>query len=234
MAEEIKRRIHESTGLTASAGVSYNKFLAKIASDRDKPDGLCLITPEQGRAVIADLPIGAFHGIGRATEAKMLALGIRCGRDLERLPLATLIQHFGKAGERYYRIARGIDERPVVPDRPRKSWGAETTFPSDLSDRDEMCEHLAKLAEGVFDKLSRHGLTARGLTVKVKYDDFELVTRGRTLDSRFRDVRDVVPHLAELLARTEAGRRKVRLLGVSFSVLENAQRPVILDLFTPD
>jgi DNA polymerase-4 len=234
MAEEIKRRIRESTGLTASAGVSYNKFLAKIASDRDKPDGLCLITPEQGRAVIADLPIGAFHGIGKATEAKMLALGIRCGRDLERLPLSTLIQHFGKAGEHYYRIARGIDERPVVPDRPRKSWGAETTFPVDLSDTDEMCEHLARLAEGVLDKLSRHGLTARGLTVKVKYDNFELVTRGRTLDSSFRDVRDVVPHLAELLARTEAGRRKVRLLGVSFSVLENAQRPVILDLFTPD
>lgn len=234
MAEEIKRRIHESTGLTASAGVSYNKFLAKIASDRDKPDGLCVITPEQGRAVIADLPIGAFHGIGKATEAKMLALGIRCGRDLDRLPLATLIQHFGKAGEHYYRIARGIDERPVVPDRPRKSWGAETTFPADLSDRDEMCEHLAKLAEGILDKLSRHGFTARGLTVKVKYDDFELVTRGRTLDSPFRDVRDVVPHLAELLARTEAGRRKVRLLGVSFSMLENAKRPVILDLFTPD
>jgi DNA polymerase-4 len=234
MAEEIKRRIHESTGLTASAGVSYNKFLAKIASDRDKPDGLCVITPEQGRAVIADLPIGAFHGIGKATEAKMLALGIRCGRDLDRLPLATLIQHFGKAGEHYYRIARGIDERPVIPDRPRKSWGAETTFPVDLSDRDEMCEQLAKLAEGVLDKLSRHGLTARGLTVKVKYDNFELVTRGRTLDRPFRDVRDVVPHLADLLARTEAGRRKVRLLGVSFSVLENAKRPVILDLFTPD
>ncbi|WP_317964050.1 DNA polymerase IV [Methylocaldum szegediense] len=234
IAEEIKRRIRESTGLTASAGVSYNKFLAKIASDRDKPDGLCVITPEQGRTVIADLPIGAFHGIGKATEAKMLALGIRYGRDLERLPLATLIQHFGKAGEHYYRIARGIDERPVVPDRPRKSWGAETTFPVDLSDRDEMCEQLAKLAEGVLDKLSRHGLTARGLTVKVKYDNFELVTRGRTLDRPFRDVRDVVPHLADLLARTEAGRRKVRLLGVSFSVLENAQRPVILDLFTPD
>ncbi|WP_347259252.1 DNA polymerase IV [Methylocaldum sp.] len=234
IAGEIKRRIREATQLTASAGVSYNKFLAKIASDRHKPDGLCLIPPEQGRAVIAELPIGAFHGIGKATEAKMLALGIRCGRDLERLALATLTRQFGKAGEHYYRIARGIDERPVVPNRPRKSWGAETTFPADLSDRAEMCQHLAKLAEGVLKKLARHGLQARGLTVKVKYDDFELVTRARTLDRPFRDIRDVRPHLAELLNRTEAGRRKVRLLGVSFSVLENAQRPVTLDLFAPD
>jgi len=234
MAEEIKRRIRELTHLTASAGVSYNKFLAKIASDRHKPDGLCLIPPEQGRTVIAELPIGAFHGIGKATEAKMLALGIHCGRDLERLPLATLTQQFGKAGAYYYRIARGIDERPVIPNRPRKSWGAETTFPADLSDKTEMREHLAKLAEGVLKKLARHGLQASALTVKVKYDDFEQVTRARTLGRPICETRDVLPHLAELLDRTEAGSRKVRLLGVSFSILENAQRPVTgqLDLFT--
>ncbi|MGX2038875.1 DNA polymerase IV [Methylocaldum sp. MU1018] len=236
IAREIKRRILESTRLTASAGVSYNKFLAKIASDRNKPDGFCLIPPEQGRAVIAELPIGAFHGIGKATEAKMRALGIHRGCDLARVPLATLIRQFGKAGEHYYRVARGIDERPVIPDRPRKSWGAETTFPADLSDRAEMREHLARLAAGVLRKLARHGLEAHGLTVKVKYDDFEQITRTRTLDRPFRDARDVLPHLAELLDRTEAGRRKVRLLGVSFSVLESAQRPTTgqLDLFAPE
>jgi DNA polymerase-4 len=234
MAEDIKRRIRETTRLTASAGVSYNKFLAKIASDRHKPDGLCLIPPEQGRAVIAELPIGAFHGIGKATEAKMLALGIRCGRDLEQVPLPTLIRHFGKAGEYYHRLARGIDERPVVSNRPRKSWGAETTFPVDLSDTAEMLENLAGLAAGVLKRLARYGLHARGLTVKVKYDDFELVTRARTVDRPFRDIRDVLPLLAELLARTEAGRRKVRLLGVSFSVLEKTQGPMTLDLFAAD
>lgn len=236
MAQEIKRRIRDSTHLTASAGVSYNKFLAKIASDRNKPDGLCLIPPDQGRAVIAELPIGAFHGIGRATEAKMRELGIHCGLDLEQLPLATLTQHFGKAGEHYYRIARGIDERPVVSNRPRKSWGAETTFPVDLTDKAEMREHLAQLADGVLKKLDRHGLRACGVTIKVKYDDFELVTRARTLGSPFRDTGEVIPHLAELLDRTEAGLRKVRLLGVSFSALENAQPPSTgqLDLFTLD
>jgi DNA polymerase-4 len=236
MAREIKRRIRESTHLTASAGVSYNKFLAKIASDRHKPDGLCLIPPEHGRAVIAELPIGAFHGIGRATEAKMRALGIHYGRDLERLPLAALTRHFGKAGEHYYRIARGIDERPVISNRPRKSWGAETTFPADLSDKAEMREHLARLAGGVLKKLARHGLHAGGVTVKVKYDDFEQVTRARTLGRPFHDTREVLPLLAELLDRTDAGRRRVRLLGVSFSVLDGLQGPVAeqLDLFAPD
>ncbi len=236
IAQAIKRRILESTRLTASAGVSYNKFLAKIASDRNKPDGLCLILPEQGRKIIAELPIGGFHGIGRATEAKMQALGIRCGSDLERLSLTALVQQFGKVGEHYYRIARGIDERPVIPNRPRKSWGAETTFPVDLSDKSEMLGQLAKLAEGVLQKLARHGLQASGLTVKVKYDNFELVTRARTLGRPFLDAQDVIPHLDELLARTEAGMRKVRLLGVSFSALGQTQTPLAgqLDLFMPE
>ena len=236
IAQAIKRRILESTRLTASAGVSYNKFLAKIASDRDKPDGLCLILPEQVREIIAGLPIGGFHGIGKATEAKMKALGIHCGRDLERLSLAALVQQFGKVGEHYYRIARGIDERPVIPNRPRKSWGAETTFPVDLSDKAEMLGQLAKLAEGVLQKLARHKLLACSLTVKVKYDNFELVTRALTLGRPFHDAQDVISHLGELLARTEAGTRKVRLLGVSFSTLGQTQTPLAgqLDLFMPE
>ncbi|CAL1238950.1 DNA polymerase IV [Candidatus Methylocalor cossyra] len=234
IAREIKRRIRETTGLTASAGVSYNKFLAKIASDRNKPDGLCLILPEQGRNLVADLPIRAFHGIGRATEAKLRALGIERGRDLQRWPLARLIRQFGKAGEHYHRIAHGIDERPVLPNRSRKSWGAETTFPTDLSDKAEMIASLARLAEEVLRRLARQGLEARGLTIKVKYDNFQQVTRTRTLDHPFRDLREVLPHLAELLDRTAAGTRKVRLLGVSFSSLERPSPAGQLDLFTLD
>ncbi len=223
IAKQIKRRIRESTQLTASAGVSYNKFLAKLASDRNKPDGLCLILPEQGKDIIAELPIGHFHGIGKATEAKMKALGIYCGKDLEGMNLETLTQHFGKAGEHYYRIARGIDQRPVNPNRPRKSWGAETTFQIDLSDKTEMLQHLAKLAEGVLHKLTKQGLQAYGVTVKVKYDNFEIVTRARTLNLPLCKPEDVSPHLSELLDRTEAGTRKVRLLGVSFSVIKRLE-----------
>jgi DNA polymerase-4 len=236
IAQAIKGRIAAATGLTASAGVSYTKFLAKLASDRHKPDGLCLITPDQGPAVIAELPIGAFHGIGRATAAKMQALGIHTGHDLAQVPLATLQHHFGKAGTHYYRITHGIDERPVQPDRPRQSWGAETTFPVDLADKAEMRRHLATLAEGVLQKLARHQLAASTLTVKVKYADFTQVTRARTRERPFRDLPEVRPHLADLLDRTEAGGRTVRLLGVSFSGLAAAAALGArqLELFRPD
>jgi DNA polymerase-4 len=236
IAREVKRRILEETRLTASAGVSYNKFLAKLASDRDKPDGLCVITPNQAPALIAGLPIGAFHGVGRATEARMRALGIHCGRDLASTPLETLVRHFGKAGEHYHRIARGIDERPVNPDRPRKSWGAETTFPAYLSDKAEMRAHLAGLAEAAFGKLARQGRQATGVAVKVRYADFELVSRARTPPRPFREFREVLPHLGELLDKTEAGARKVRLLGVSFMVAAEAPERAEgqLDLFVPD
>ncbi|MFZ4701250.1 MAG: DNA polymerase thumb domain-containing protein, partial [Candidatus Methylumidiphilus sp.] len=219
--------------LTASAGVSYNKFLAKLASDRNKPDGLCLILPEQGKGIIAELPIGGFHGIGKATEAKMKALGVHCGSDLGRISLETLIQHFGKAGEHYYRIARGIDERLVNPNRPRKSWGAETTFQIDLSDKGEMLGHLVRQAGGVLQKLTQKGFQAYGVTVKVKYDNFEQVTRARSLGRLIGEPMDISHHLAELLDRTEAGERKVRLLGVSFSVAEkiNSPKDGQLDLF---
>jgi DNA polymerase-4 len=235
IAREIKRRITETTELTASAGISYNKFLAKIASDLEKPDGLCLILPGQAEAFIEGLPIGRFHGIGRATEAKMHELGIATGRDLKRCSLEFLSLHFGKAGEHYYRIARGIDERPVNPNRPRKSLGAEITFQTDLSEKAEMLESLVGLTGEVFDKLVAKRLEASGLTIKVKYADFELVTRSKTLGQPFRSAEGLVPHVAELLDKTEAGQRKVRLLGVSFSALREAEETPSghqLDLFS--
>lgn len=219
IAQEIKRRIREVTDLTASAGVSYNKFLAKLASDRNKPDGFCLILPEHALEIIHALPIGAFHGVGPATEARMRTLGIRHGGDLARQTLNDLRKHFGKAGDYFYNIARGIDERPVNPHRIRKSWGAETTFQQDLSDRAEMRRHLAELAKEVIAKLARQEIEATSLTVKIKFDNFELVTRSKTLSRPVRDAVEVTPHIYELLGKTEAGKRRVRLLGVSFSGL---------------
>ena len=235
MARSIKQLIRERTQLTASAGVSYNKFLAKIASDRDKPDGLWVILPEQAPSLIREMPIGAFHGIGHATEAKMKRLGIETGADLERVPLAVLREYLGKAGEHYHRIVRGIDERPVNPDRVRKSWGAETTFQIDLDDADAMLAHLGGLAERVFNKMLAKRMNAATVTIKVKFADFEQITRSRTLGHGFTQLGEVIPHLDELLRRTDAGQRKVRLLGVSFSGLEELR--VVdrrqLDMFNP-
>lgn len=232
IAQAIQARIFATTRLTASAGVSYNKFLAKIASERHKPQGFFRILPGEAPPLLRELPIGAFHGVGRATEARMRTLGVESGRDLEQLPLEVLRAHFGKAGEHYYRIARGIDERPVNPSRVRKSCGAETTFQTDLEDPREMLTHLGELTRRVTRRMAAQGLRASSLTLKVKYADFEQVTRGRTVDHPFRGPGEVEPHLRDLLQRTEAGRRKVRLLGVSFSMLEAAdEADGQLDLF---
>ena len=142
IAKEIKSRIRQETLLTSSAGVSYNKFLAKIASELNKPDGFCLIVPEQGETFIENLPIQKFHGVGKATARKMRALGVATGKDLKALPLDVLQQHFGKTAMYYYDIARGIDRRPVVNMRTSRSIGAETTFENDIIDYETACQHL--------------------------------------------------------------------------------------------
>ena len=220
IARRIKREIKEETGLTASAGVSYNKFLAKLASDMDKPDGLYLITPDQGEGFIAELPVGKFHGVGPATEARMHALGIRTGADLRERSLDELNAAFGHRGPFYYAIARGIDERPVRASRERKSFGCETTFERDLRDLEALTSELRPLAEDVVDTLHRRGYTATTWTVKVKYHDFQQVTRSHTSDSPVRELEPLLPLLRMLLERTEAGRVPVRLLGVTASGLE--------------
>ncbi len=220
VAEAIRAAIREETGLTASAGVSYNKFLAKQASDLDKPDGLSVITPDQGAAFVAALPVGCFHGVGRATEARMHALGIHTGADLLGWSLHALQDAFGKRAPFYYGIARGVDERPVQPTRERKSIGAETTFRRDLADTADMRAALEPLAAKVAEGLAGKGLQARTLTLKVKYADFELITRRRTTDVPLRGVRQMMPLLGRLLEETEVDRRAVRLLGVTASGLE--------------
>lgn len=222
LAREIKSRIAMLTGLTASAGVSYNKFLAKIASDMDKPDGLFVITPEQGERFVEGLPIGRFFGVGKATEAKMHGLGIYTGADIRGWSREALIERFGKAGGFYYEIARGIDNRPVNPVRVRKSISKETTFAEDLHDREAMLEILKDLAGQVSGELRGRQLLARTLVVKVKYADFRQVTRSLSLARPVAELAGLEREIGELLARTDAGRRPVRLLGVGVSGLSAA------------
>lgn len=220
IALEIRQKIRESTSLTASAGVAPNKFLAKIASDLNKPDGLAVITPEEAEAFIEQLPVGKFFGIGRATEKKMKELGIHNGADLKTWSEPDLIRHFGKAGLFYYRISRGMDDRPVKPDRIRKSVGAENTFDNDVLDTDWMKNYLNELAAEVARRTNKAGAKGRTVTLKVKYHDFETVTRSVTLD-RFTDDPLQIGHCAAaLIESTEVGIRPVRLLGITLSNLD--------------
>lgn len=215
----IRNQIHEETGLTASAGISYNKFLAKLASDMRKPNGQLVITPEQGQRFIEELPIGRFFGIGQATEKKMHALGVYSGADLKAWSREKLVHYFGKAGHSYYDIARAIDNRPVRPQRQRKSLGKETTFQTDLTDENTMLDSLRQLAVQLFETLRDKRLTAAAVTIKVKYADFRQVTRGITLQTPLRNKEQLQQLLPDLLARTDSDHRPVRLLGVSLSRL---------------
>src|SRR5438445_13387848 len=180
IAEEIRARIRSETQLTASAGVSYNKFLAKLASDHRKPDGLFVITPEMGPAFVETLPVRKFHGIGPATARKMEQLGIRTGLDLRAQTLDFLQHHFGKAGSYYYWAARGIDERPVRADRTRKSVGAENTFPADLLTYEAARDALREIVDKVWRYCEGSGIRGRTVTLKVKFANFQIITRSRS------------------------------------------------------
>jgi len=219
VAKAIKNEITNVTGLTASAGISYNKFLAKIASDLDKPNGLTLITEKQGPEFVKKLAIGKFHGIGPATEDKMQDLGVYNGEDLLAWSLEELKPIFGKVSEYYYLAARGIDHRKVVSNRERKSIGSEKTYSEDVDDLDEMLRRLEKLADEVWQDMSAKKMTARTVTVKVKFDNFTQVTRAVTLAKDIKKLTDITIPLAELLYKAEVKGRKVRLLGVSVSKL---------------
>ena len=220
IARSIKKTIKEETELTASAGVSYNKFLAKIASDMDKPDGFYLITPDQGEKFVEQLEVRRFHGVGKATEAKMNALKIYTGADLKRWSEDALVGKFGKAGRYFYQIARGVDHRSVRNNRVRKSIGSETTFQHDLIYLDDMLHELKCLAEKVCIKLIEKNMKARTISLKVKYKNFELITRRLTIESAIQSSTDMMDILRELLKKTQAQKRNVRLLGVSASNLK--------------
>jgi len=226
IAEEIRERIRSETGLTASAGVSYNKFLAKIASDHRKPDGLFVITPQMGPGFVEALEIGRFHGVGPVTRSKMNRLGIATGLDLRRQSLEFLERHFGKAGAYYYSIARGVDERPVQANRVRKSFGAENTFGDDIFTFDAARAALSPLIERVWRGGQNAGLRARTVTLKVKFADFRQITRAHTgaAPLQSRDELEALAHA--LLATVFPAPRGVRLLGVSLSFFDAAPAPM--------
>lgn len=230
IAQEIKQRIYERTGLTASAGVSVNKFLAKIASDYRKPNGLFVVTEEEAEEFVEQLPIERFWGVGKVTAEKMHRLGIRTGADLKRMSEAELAWHFGKAGHAYYKNARGIDDRRVVPDRVRKSVGAENTFANDLDDTDELLLQLREIADEVWRRISKRDFYGRTITLKVKYADFKQITRSRTLVG-FVDDFDVFWEVArELFAGIDISEMPVRLIGLTISNIQDIEQPDDLQL----
>ena len=223
IAWEIRARIRQDTGLTASAGVSYNKFLAKLASDHRKPDGLFVVTPAQGPDFVEGLEVGRFHGIGPVTAAKMNRLGIVTGLDLRRQSEAFLNAHFGKAGRYYYDLARGIDHRPVRPDRVRKSVGSETTFSEDLTSREALMAGLLPAIGAVWDHCGRTGSAGRTVTLKVKYSDFSQRTRSRTLARPVANRAELEAIGAELVGSILPLEKSVRLLGLSLSGFDHAE-----------
>ena len=233
IAREVRARILAETGLTASAGISYNKFLAKLASDHRKPNGQFVIPPEKGPAFVEGLPVGKFHGVGPATEAKMKRLGIHTGADLKAQTLEFLQQYFGKAGSYYYAIARGQDERRVVPDRPRKSVGSETTFPQDLGKLADIVDGVKSVLDDVWGYCERTGIAGRTVTVKIKYADFQIVTRSRTLPELVSSREELERTSVELVHSIFPLEKKVRLLGVSLSNMgpreERAPAPATAD-----
>ena len=227
IARDIKKKIKVNTGLTASAGVAANKFLAKIASDLDKPDGLSVITPKKAQDFIEKLEIGKFYGVGRATKSKMESLGIKTGADLKNWNEVDLVKHFGKSGHHYYRIARGIDLREVKPDRIRKSIGKERTFSEDISDLEWIRDFLDQLAEKIARSMKKLNAAGKTITLKVRYENFETVTRSHTLNYYTDQAEDLARISKRLLEETDAGVREVRLLGISVSSLNLAEGGVI-------
>jgi DNA polymerase-4 len=218
IAQEIRKLIFQKTdGLTASAGVSFNKFLAKVASDINKPNGITVITPDRAQAFIDQLPIRKFFGVGKVTEERMLNLGIKTGADLKKFSYDNLVHYFGKAGSYYYHAAHGREDRPVQPNRERKSYGKETTLATDLDDINQMMDILEDLANRVWEGLRREDRQGLTLTLKVKYHDFQSVTRSVTFPEPISDIDVIMENVKRLLENTEAGERKVRLLGISVS-----------------
>jgi len=217
IAREIKKRILDETLLTASAGISINKFLAKIASDERKPDGLFVILPEEAENFVACLPVKSFFGVGKVTARKMKNLGITTGYDLRQWPESELIRNFGKVGKFYYNISRAIDNRPVQPFRERKSLGAETTFEKDLTTPFQLVAELYTIEKEVYRRLIKHKFYGKTLTLKVKFSDFNQITRGKTIDQPITDFNTLHVNAKELLNLAPIDNRPVRLLGLSVS-----------------
>ncbi len=229
IAQQILAEITRRTNLTASAGVSFNKFLAKVASDINKPNGIKVIIPEEAEEFIKSLPIRKFYGIGKVTEKKMLIFGIKTGADLMKKSEKDLVDLFGKAGHYFYRIVHSNDERKVNPRRYRKSIGTETTLNIDITDKDKMVEILTGLSEKIAISLEKHKTKGRTITLKVKFHDFKSITRSVTPIVPVSSKEEISLHAIGLLnSKTVAGQVKVRLLGITINNLTYLDN-IILD-----
>ena len=235
IAQEIRERIRTETGLTASAGVSYNKFIAKLASDQNKPDGLCVVTPARGPAFVAALPVKRFHGIGPKTAEKMARLGIVTGADLKAMSLDVLEHNFGSAGRYYHDLARGICHRQVRADRERKSIGAEDTFFDDLTEAAALVGELARISDTVWRRIGEKddGLSGRTVTLKVKFKDFQIVSRARSLDHPVAGRDEFLAVGVALLKTLLPVAKPIRLLGLTLSNLSERSEEVGPELALP-
>lgn len=224
VAKMIKNDILRETGLTSSAGVSYNKFLAKIASDYNKPNGLKVITPEEKQQFLDMLPINKFHGIGKVTERKLRNLGVNNGYDLRQLSIDKLESIFKNRGYMFYQLARGIDDREVEPYRERKSVGSETTLSSNLDiDDEEVLDILSEICEDVSNRLQYSNKVGKTITLKVKYDDFTKITRSFSLEHPIYKAVDIRTSVYNLVKNLEKNKGKIRLLGVTVSNLSETE-----------
>ena len=232
IAEDIRRRIREECHLTASAGVSYCKFIAKLASDHRKPDGLCVIPPEKGPEFVASLPVARFHGVGPVTARKMERLGIVTGADLCDWSLPALEAQFGSSGHWYWRICRGIDEREVKPDRPYKSVSAERTFDEDLRDPDRLAAELDRISGYAWDRVTRAEVAGRTVTLKVKFGDFTIITRSKSFACPVPGEAAFAAAGQSLLAALHPLSKGIRLLGLGLHNLTeiNNSEPAQLGL----
>lgn len=221
IAKQIKQAIKEELHLTASAGVSINKFVSKIASDINKPDGLTFIGPSKVERFIEQLPVEKFHGVGKVTAAKMKMRGLHTGADLKKLSETELVNLFGKSGRFFFRIVRGIDNRPVEPNQETKSVGAEDTFSYDLTELGEMQIELEKIGKVVFNRIKQNNLSGRTITLKVKFSDFKQLTRSKSFAEGMVDFDKMMEAVQALLHTIDFTSRSVRLLGISLSNFEN-------------
>lgn len=217
IATRIRNAIRDELHLTASAGISINKFVAKIASDLNKPDGLTFIGPSSIESFMEQLPVEKFFGVGKVTALKMKEMQLFTGADLKKLTEDELVRHFGKTGRFYYRIVRGIDDREVQPHRETKSLGAEDTFPHDLTTQDEMFEALERIAGTVCERLARYQLKGRTITLKIKYSDFRQITRNQSYLTPVNDYETIAETAKRLLLHSGIDHVKIRLMGISLS-----------------
>ncbi|HLN21962.1 MAG TPA: DNA polymerase IV [Bacteroidales bacterium] len=220
IARLIRKEIFETTGLTASAGVSVNKFLAKIASDIKKPNGMFVIKPDEAEKFIENLGVEKFYGIGKVTAEKMHKLGIHKGYDLKQWDLPSLVRNFGKSGAFFYDIVRGKDERPVEPDSERKSIGTELTFEKDLTTSFEIIAELYKLENELMERIGHAGTTGKTVTLKIKFSDFRQITRSRTVPGYIRDFSTLHREVTAIRKTIDLEKVRIRLLGVTVSNLE--------------